>query len=352
MPVDPKYAGLPGIAYDQPDIFQTVEGEGDDESNENTDTESDDNERLHMSSLSWIGDMEVGVDQGEKETLLQRFMRIRCEIGELQEEIDCMTESARESSHSDGLSIQVQSLSKQLESCQLENGNTGSGGIIGVDALSKQIDALKAAGSGKKSENNEGVYQVFLGNEKNASVDVASLDKRLAALENVVGCTSASDSKVLSAQTDSQNLSKSIRILEDRKALLKPQHIDHVEGRLSALTFKINSISEQKTSVEAATKDDKLNKLASLVSGQSSMATAVLPEVLERMEAVAALQDDSKTWSDIVDTVQQQQRETKDVIKDTQKSLIESREFFDKNITGIYDKCNLLQSNLGEIKSS
>merc|ERR1712098_243869 len=63
--------------------------------------------------------------------------------------------------------------------------------------------------------------------------------------------------------------------LEDRKALLKPQHIDHVEGRLSALTFKINSISEQKTSVEAATKDDKLNKLASLVSGQSSMATAV-----------------------------------------------------------------------------
>jgi len=351
MPVDPKYAGLPGIAYDQPDIFQTIEGEGDDESNENTDTESDDNERLHMSSLSWIGDMEVGVDEGEKETLLQRFMRIRCEIGELQDEIDCMTESARESSHSDGLSIQVQSLSRQLESCQLEHGNTGSSGIIGVDALSKQIDALKATGSGKKSEN-EGVYQVFLGNEKNASVDVASLDKRLAALENVVGCTSASDSKVLSAQTDSQNLSKSIRILEDRKTLLKPQHIDHVEGRLSALTFKINSISEQKTSVEAATKDDKLNKLASLVSGQSSMATAVLPEVLERMEAVAALQDDSKTWSDIVDTVQQQQRETKDVIKDTQKSLIESREFFDKNITGIYDKCNLLQSKLGEIKSS
>jgi len=349
--VDPKYAGLPGIAYDQPDIFQTIEGEGDDESNENTDTESDDNERLHMSSLSWIGDMEVGVDEGEKETLLQRFMRIRCEIGELQDEIDCMTESARESSHSDGLSIQVQSLSRQLESCQLEHGNTGSSGIIGVDALSKQIDALKATGSGKKSEN-EGVYQVFLGNEKNASVDVASLDKRLAALENVVGCTSASDSKVLSAQTDSQNLSKSIRILEDRKTLLKPQHIDHVEGRLSALTFKINSISEQKTSVEAATKDDKLNKLASLVSGQSSMATAVLPEVLERMEAVAALQDDSKTWSDIVDTVQQQQRETKDVIKDTQKSLIESREFFDKNITGIYDKCNLLQSKLGEIKSS
>ena len=26
MPVDPKYAGLPGIAWDQPDTFETVEG--------------------------------------------------------------------------------------------------------------------------------------------------------------------------------------------------------------------------------------------------------------------------------------------------------------------------------------
>ena len=27
MPVDPKYAGLPGIAWDQPDTFETIEGE-------------------------------------------------------------------------------------------------------------------------------------------------------------------------------------------------------------------------------------------------------------------------------------------------------------------------------------
>ena len=29
MPVDPKYAGLPGIAWDQPDTFETVEGKVD-----------------------------------------------------------------------------------------------------------------------------------------------------------------------------------------------------------------------------------------------------------------------------------------------------------------------------------
>ena len=63
MPVDPKYSGLPGIAWDQPDTFETVEGEGDDDSNDNTDTEPDEQEKLHMSSLSWLGDMEVGVEQ-------------------------------------------------------------------------------------------------------------------------------------------------------------------------------------------------------------------------------------------------------------------------------------------------
>ena len=56
-------------------------GEGDDESNENTDTESDDNERLHMSSLSWIGDMEVGVDEVSS-SMFSSFCSLTCLIQE------------------------------------------------------------------------------------------------------------------------------------------------------------------------------------------------------------------------------------------------------------------------------
>ena len=40
-----------------------IPGGGDDDSTENTDTESEDQEKLHLSSLSWIGDMEVGVEK-------------------------------------------------------------------------------------------------------------------------------------------------------------------------------------------------------------------------------------------------------------------------------------------------
>jgi len=352
MPVDPKYAGLPGIAWDQPDTFETVEGaDGDDESVDTSEAETEDQEKLHMTSLSWIGDIEVGADEGKAETLLQRFMRLRCEIGELVDDLDSMTESTREASQSEGLSIQVKNLIKQLETCQFNDEvNTTSKSNVELDAVAKQIDALKNSNKVEKTDG-EGVYQIFLSNDKKASVDIANLDGRLAMLEKIVGHSSPADRKVLSAQTDSQNLEECVKILDDRKSFLNQQHIEHVEGRLSALTFKINSISEQKVAVENATKDEKVNKLANLVSSQSSMAAGLLPEIVERMENVSMLQDNSKTWSDTVDSVQQQQRETKDVIKDTEKLVVDTRECFDKNMTEIFNKCNLLQSKLAEIKT-
>jgi len=352
MPVDPKYAGLPGIAWDQPDTFETVEGaDGDDESVDTSEAETEDQEKLHMTSLSWIGDIEVGADEGKAETLLQRFMRLRCEIGELVDDLDSMTESTREASQSEGLSIQVKNLIKQLETCQFNDEvNTTSKSNVELDAMAKQIDALKNSNKVQKTEG-EGVYQIFLSNDKKAGVDIANLDGRLAMLEKIVGHSSPADRKVLSAQTDSQNLEECVKILDDRKSFLNQQHIEHVEGRLSALTFKINSISEQKVAVENATKDEKVNKLANLVSSQSSMAAGLLPEIVERMENVSMLQDNSKTWSDTVDSVQQQQRETKDVIKDTEKLVVDTRECFDKNMTEIFNKCNLLQSKLAEIKT-
>ena len=282
---------------------------------------------------------------------MQRFMRLRCEIGELMEDLDSMTESTREVSQSEGLSIQVKNLIKQLESCQMNDEvNTTSKNNVELDAMAKQIDALKNSNKNEKAHG-EGVYQIFLSNDKKASVDIANLDGRLAMLEKIVGHSSPADRKVLSAQTDSQNLEECVKILDDRKSFLNQQHIEHVEGRLSALTFKINSISEQKVAVENATKDEKVNKLANLVSSQSNMAAGLLPEIVERMENVSMLQDNSKTWPDTVDSVQQQQRETKDVIKDTEKLVVDTRECFDKNMTEIFNKCNLLQSKLAEIKT-
>ena len=295
----------------------------------------------------------MGAGSGEKESLIQRFLRLRCEVGELVEELDSMTESARETdSQSQGLSIQVKTLSKQLESCQLDQDGPAASSGVSLEALNHQIEAIKNVKDKNQKEVNDGVYELYLSREEDrVSYDMSSLDGRLAVLEKVIGSHSLTDRKVLSAPTDDKNLVEAVKVLDGRKSLLNQQHIDHVEGRLSALTFKVNSIGEQKGAVEVANKDDKLNKLDSLVSSQSHLAAGLLPQLVERMELVAQLQEGSKSWQDVVDGVEQRQRETKDVIADTEKQVLDAKEHFDNNLAGIQDNFKLLQKKLQEIKA-
>lgn len=351
MPVDPKYAGLPGIAWDQPDMFETVPGDMEDESNDNTDTEEE--EKLHLSSLSWLGDLEVGSGEGEKETMIQRFLRLRCEVGELLEELDTRTESNRgEDSQSEGLSRQVQTLSRQLESCQLEQEDTPASSGVTVEALNKQIEAMKAVKESGRQPVSDAVYELYLSKEAVRDTnDVSGLDARLAVLEKVVGSSNPADRRVLSAPTDDKSLVEAVKLLDGRKTLLNQQHIDHVEGRLSALTFKVNSIGEQKGALEAASKEDKLNRLSSLVASQSSLAAGLLPQILERVQQVSQLQEGSKSWQDVVDSVEQQQRESKDVIADTEKEVVSTKEYFDNNLAGIHENFTKLQKKLQQIKA-
>ena len=61
MPVDPKYSGLPGIVWDQPDTFETSENDKGIEGVENI--ERKETEKLHLSSLSRVDNLEVGADE-------------------------------------------------------------------------------------------------------------------------------------------------------------------------------------------------------------------------------------------------------------------------------------------------
>jgi hypothetical protein len=98
--------------------------------------ESEESETLHLSSLSWLGELEVG---GDKETLTQRFTRLRCEVTELTEDLDSLTESAREGSLA-GLHRQVLQLRQQLEGCDLaQEGTTSSSQIMNQKAVLEEL---------------------------------------------------------------------------------------------------------------------------------------------------------------------------------------------------------------------
>ena len=349
MAADPKYAGLPGIAVDQPDMYETVDG-GDREDNDDSSSSTEEAETLHLTSLSWLGDLEVGTSEGTKETILQRFTRLRCEVGELMDELDSLTESERDVGHMEGLNMQVKSLSKQLENCQVDNqDNDGSSNQVTVEMLNKQIKDMQHSNN-PSSEDQNAVYQLYLPIGDKTSLDISTVDGRLAALEKVVGKENAGDRKVLSAPTDGQTIARAVDILAGRKQFLQQQHVDHVEGRLAALTYKIHAIGEQKVAVDMANKDDKATKLLGLMSSQASMAS-VLPDLLERMELVGGVQDGAKQWSHILSSTEQQQRESSKLIEDTNKLVIETRGVFDTNLNDVADKFAELQKRLQEIQA-
>ena len=216
-------------------------------------------ETLHLSSAGCLEELVVGGDKTE-ETILQKFQRLQCEVSELLQEMDSLPESSRETELV-GVALQVDGLNKQLSSCQLTD--QGTPVTAPVDSLSEKISSLTAAaaGPGTAGDPGPGLYQLFLtpGQELDTA-RLAALDKRLAALESLVGPEAAGTRSVLSGEAQRASLSGACRLLAMRRQLLDSSQLDHVEGRLAALTNKMNNISEQKKAVKTAVESGKVNR--------------------------------------------------------------------------------------------
>jgi len=346
MTIDPKYAGLPGIATNQPDTYETVNSGEEEDSG--TDTEETEPTVLHLSSLGWGGqDYQVGPEPGAKETLLQRFTRLRCEVGELVEECDTRAESEQEAGRLAGLGLQVSTLSRQLDRCEFE-GVQHKTRQDSQDKITAQLTALRAGKEGRQEEGGPGVFQLFLPRDQQPSLDLAGIESRLAVLEQVVGQRSQKQ-LVLSAPTDCGSMAGAADLLASRRPLLQQNHLDHVEGRLAALAYKMNAISEQRAGVMGTDEEERAGRLAGEVATQAGLAP-VLPDLLRRLERVRDLQKAAQHWSHTVDSAEQQQRETQQVIKDTERSVEQAVESFDKNLSVVAEKFKDLQDKLQTVK--
>ena len=89
------------------------------------------------------------------------------------------------------------------------------------------------------------MYELFLATGEKVRLDISTVD----AIENVVGKEGVGNRKVLSVETDGQTMARATDTLGSRKNFLQQQHVDHVEGRLATLTYKMNTIGEQKVGV-------------------------------------------------------------------------------------------------------
>ena len=353
---DPKYANLPGIAHDQPDIYETDDLPECDLHQPDIEEMSESVETLHIAASDafgkfkgkvgptnigmtgkkghWHGEYElVGSGRGTKgpETPLQKYQRINCEVRELLEEIETAKNIAAENSSSEkhaqslvGIATQTNQLQDQLSKLKLEE-MLGSDMIKKLDdprgtAKEKLISQLQAVsesnndGGNVKSksvskDDSKVMYELLM--KPNVSnledhVQIAEIEKRLESLEKVI---SASPDKLstLSIETNQKNVFGAVDVLNTKLSLLNPSNLDHIEGRLSALLQKLNAVVDQKGVVEDVEKQGKIEELYDLcVKGEAN--SVVLSDVVDRLDALQSLHENALQFTKAIsqlDTVQQ-----------------------------------------------
>jgi len=291
---DPKYAGLPGIAYDQPDVYESEDTLDTNFSPINNQDQSDCIENLstnikesfskfegqwldarradfsgkitpkkHEGYSAWAGPYELQA-KNEPETAVQKLNRIQCELAELQEEL--ATPKPEEVTTIGSLTSQVEFLQKQLMAIKLQE-------TAGVDYseshwLSKKklfadLDKAVETASTLNSSSNEGkvVYELkYLPHQ--AKLETASkatnLMNRLNRLEQLLGSNSDKMTR-LSAEMGQKSLTDAVRSMNSKVSLLEPTHLDQVEGRLGLLVQRLNAVSEKSGALEDADKQRKVS---------------------------------------------------------------------------------------------
>ena len=224
------------------------------------------------------------------------------------------------------------------------------------DQLMAQLDALKNISSvrltadasklNKESMSIDGdkrsqpaMYELLMKPESATLEEhkkVSELDTRLKNLEALM--TSSSDKvSCMATDTNQKSVVGAIEVLTCKLSLLDPSHMDHVEGRLAALTQKMNVIAERKSVVEDAEKQSKIADLYDLCNKTEANSMA-LPEIVDRLDALQSLHEKALGFSKAMaqlDTVQQKLDEN---LSNNQKLLQETQSKFGNgpiSVTGI-----------------
>lgn len=398
---DPKYANLPGIAHDQPDIYESLPDDDEKVDDEMHWDKPDPVETLHISAneafgkfrgkhldatnvdfsdkirktkkkgyIAWSGEFELVQDGSEKESPLQKYQRLNCEVRELLDDIEVLTQDKDVDSgeasigHLVGIARQTTALQDELSALKLEE-TLGSELLKSLDdprgsakeKLLLQLEGLKNLSGGKRptSSGEDGsasvLYELLMKPETSKMEEqrrLADLERRLEMIEKAVGATPDKMS-ALSLETNQKSVFGAIQVLGSRLSLLDPSHLDHIEGRLAALYQKMNAIAEKKQVIEDAKKQNKIFELYDLVHQSESMAAA-LPEVVDRLEALQGLHDQAFQFSKALTQLDSVQQKLEISLSNNQKMLGETQNKFSENVERIQRNFDTIDQRLTVIK--
>uniref|UniRef100_A0A669FC97 Dynactin 2 (p50) n=1 Tax=Oreochromis niloticus TaxID=8128 RepID=A0A669FC97_ORENI len=389
---DPKYANLPGIAFNEPDVYETGDLPEDDQAQfESEELCSDSVERIvvnpnaaydkfkdkHVSTKGLdfsdrisksrrvgyeSGEFEIlGEGCGVKETPQQKYQRLVNEIQELTQEVDTIQAATKESNAEERLTPvvlaqQAAQLKQQLVSAHLDSllGPQAHINLADPDGalarrLLTQLEAAKgsrgsSAGDSKPTASTKGpdgvvLYELHSRPEQekfNESAKMAELEKRLAELETAVG--SGSDKQV---HTQSQ-------LLQARVSALDSATLDQVEARLQSVLGKMNEIAKHKAAIEDAETQNKVSKLYDVVQKWDAMSTSI-PQVVQRLVAVKELHEQAMQFGQLLTHLDTTQQMINNSLKDNNTLLTQVQQTMKENLVAIEENFAALDQRMKKL---
>lgn len=399
---DPKYANLPGIASNEPDVYETSDLPEDDQAQfESEELCSDSVERIvvnpnaaydkfkdkHISAKGLdfsdriSKSRRVGYESGEyellaegcglKETPQQKYQRLVNEIHELCQDVEKIQSSTKESSAEEGLTPvvlanQAAQLKQQLVSAHLDSvlGPNAHINLTDPDgALAKRLlTQLEAARGVRSSGAAEGksaapkgpdgviLYELHSRPEQEKfaeSAKIAELEKRLAELETAVGSGSEKQGP-LSAGVQGVSLMNTIELLQARVSALDAATLDQVEVRLQSVLGKMNEIAKHKAAIEDAETQNKVSQLYDVVQKWDAMATS-LPQVVQRLIAVKELHEQAMQFGQLLTHLDTTQQMINNSLKDNSTLLTQVQQTMKENLVAVEENFGALDQRMKKL---
>lgn len=324
---DPKYAGLPGIATDEPDFYESGELPEEDQNNFEAYDEEIPNEAIEKIDInvrrsydkfknkvlidkkgvdfsidfgykSRIGydaetiDWEILPKEYRKdETVIQKYQRLQLEFRELLEEINELEKTSNDFSvmanNLDKISETIQLLDRISLNNILEKGKKNQKSTD-FDNLLHEVVKFKESNNALAQNNDCITFSLKCYPQKmkfDQNQRIAELEQRIHQLEKLIGFNSQEKLNFLLTRLQQTTLIGIAQNLAAQVAMLEPKNLDYLEKRIDVIIQKTNIAHNQAKVGDSDNFHKKLNEVYDFV-GNYDVLMKILPKTVSRFEAL------------------------------------------------------------------
>ncbi|XP_055314207.1 dynactin subunit 2-like [Sitodiplosis mosellana] len=361
-----KFANLPGIAYDQPDVYENKTPDAPEcTSNLYEDTEAECIERLHFSSDNSNNKIDYSqhnvrggcwelAGHGEKETPIEKYRRIKCEMDELLNEIVdlniCAAVSKKDKESYEAVSQAVNSAQKVLGSLKLDS-------VLGSEtipsACDSEIKKLLIQIEGFRKNNASQISAEKSTQQLEQTKRIAELEARLHHIEVIIGKNHSQPDKLnrLASTFDTRDTSlvDTVQQISTKAALLQPAQLDLIENRVSVLSSKLNTIKEKALVISGKNgANDESDRVAALydIAKKVEPISKFLPDMLNRMQALETLHSHANSFNKTTSELESTQSTLVSNLNGNKALLQNVQETFALNLESVNQEIEKLETRL------